>query len=247
MRSCDYTFGLLAADLCLNPPPLRHLPPNIRELVVTLFELGREVTSVLDLDELLAEDPAADRAADEIPCLCGLSARRDGRRARVAYSVGYPEDVARTLRLKVGRGSRRRGGRSKESRSRQRRSRRPAVRRSRAGLNAELVAPLRRKGRVIGALNLLSDQAGPVHRDRRDDPAPVRRARRRRDRERAALRARADYTETLETLAEIAREFASILNLDELLTRIANLDAARRSTTAPSASCSSTRRRRSSR
>jgi len=31
------------------------------------------------------------------------------------------------------------------------------------------------------------------------------------------------YTSTLETLAEIGREFASILNLDELLTRIANL------------------------
>jgi sigma-B regulation protein RsbU (phosphoserine phosphatase) len=32
-----------------------------------------------------------------------------------------------------------------------------------------------------------------------------------------------EYTSTLETLAEVAREFGSILNLDELLTRIANL------------------------
>src|SRR5947208_3985418 len=32
-----------------------------------------------------------------------------------------------------------------------------------------------------------------------------------------------EYTSTIETLAEIAREFGSILNLDELLTRIANL------------------------
>ena len=32
-----------------------------------------------------------------------------------------------------------------------------------------------------------------------------------------------DYTGTLETLSEIGREFGSILNLDELLTRIANL------------------------
>ena len=32
-----------------------------------------------------------------------------------------------------------------------------------------------------------------------------------------------EYTSTLETLAEIAREFGAILNLDELLTRIANL------------------------
>src|SRR5581483_9594782 len=32
-----------------------------------------------------------------------------------------------------------------------------------------------------------------------------------------------DYARTLETLSEIAREFGAILNLDELLTRIANL------------------------
>ena len=32
-------------------------PANIRELVVTLFELGREVTSVLNLDELLHKIP----------------------------------------------------------------------------------------------------------------------------------------------------------------------------------------------
>src|SRR5207237_10643745 len=32
-----------------------------------------------------------------------------------------------------------------------------------------------------------------------------------------------EYTSTLETLAEVGREFGAILNLDELLTRIANL------------------------
>ena len=68
--------------------------------------------------------------------------------------------------------------------------------------------PLRRKGRVIGALNLLSDTAGQFTDDRRGAAAPVRRARRGRDRERAAVRARARSTpSTLETLAEIGREF----------------------------------------
>ena len=36
-------------------PPLT--PANLREIVVTLFELGREVTSVLDVDELLHKIP----------------------------------------------------------------------------------------------------------------------------------------------------------------------------------------------
>ena len=32
-------------------------PPHIRELVITLFELGREITAVLNLDELLQKIP----------------------------------------------------------------------------------------------------------------------------------------------------------------------------------------------
>src|SRR5207249_8433326 len=91
------------------------------------------------------------------------------------------------------------------------------------GSRAELVVPLRRKGRVLGALNLLSDTEGQFS-----------------DTDEAVLRQFAahvavaienarlfeqqrEHTSTLETLAEIAREFGAILNLDELLTRIANL------------------------
>ena len=49
------------------------------ELLATLFELGREVTSVLDLDELLAEDPAAHRAAHAVQRVRRLPARRTPR------------------------------------------------------------------------------------------------------------------------------------------------------------------------
>jgi phosphoserine phosphatase RsbU/P len=91
------------------------------------------------------------------------------------------------------------------------------------GSRAELVVPLRRKGRVIGALNLLSDTVGQFT---EVDEAMMRQF--------AAHVAVAienarffeherEYAGTLETLAEIAREFGAILNLDELLTRIANL------------------------
>jgi len=90
-------------------------------------------------------------------------------------------------------------------------------------LTSGLPAPLRRKGRVIGALNLLSDTAGQFT---ETDEAILRQF--------AAHVAVAienarlfeherDYTSTLETLAEVGRDFAGILNLDELLTRLASL------------------------
>jgi sigma-B regulation protein RsbU (phosphoserine phosphatase) len=91
------------------------------------------------------------------------------------------------------------------------------------GSLAELVVPLRRKGSVIGALNLLSDTPGQFT----DTDVMVLRqfgAHVAVGIENALLFERQrEYAGTLETLAEIAREFAAILNLDELLTRIAHL------------------------
>ena len=86
------------------------------------------------------------------------------------------------------------------------------------GSQAELVVPLRRKGRVIGALNLLSDTRGQfTETDElmlRQFGAHVAVAI-----ENARLfEQERQYTSTLETLAEIRREFGAILNLDELLT-----------------------------
>ena len=91
------------------------------------------------------------------------------------------------------------------------------------GSKSELVVPLRRKGRVIGALNLLSDTidqfTGVDEAVLRQFGAHVAVAI-----ENARLfEHEREYTATLETLAEVAREFGSILNLDELLTRLASV------------------------
>jgi sigma-B regulation protein RsbU (phosphoserine phosphatase) len=82
---------------------------------------------------------------------------------------------------------------------------------------------MRRKGRVIGALNLLSESEGAfTSQDElllRQFAAHVAVAI-----ENARLfRSERHYVDTLETLAEIGREMSSILDLDELLTRIASL------------------------
>jgi phosphoserine phosphatase RsbU/P len=91
------------------------------------------------------------------------------------------------------------------------------------GSLAELVVPLRRKGRVIGALNVLSDTPNQFT----DTDVMILRqfgAHVAIGIENARLfEQERNYAGTLETLADIAREFGSILNLDELLTRIAHL------------------------
>jgi phosphoserine phosphatase RsbU/P len=197
-------------------------PTNIRELVVTLFELGREVTSVLDLDELLQKIPQLIARLTKFHAFAAYLLDDKGEELSLAYSVGYPEDAGR-LKLKVGHGLV--GAAVAEGRPILVNDVHADPRYVEAvpGSNAELVVPLRRKGRVIGALNLLSDTVGEfTETDElmlRQFAAHVAVAI-----ENARLfEHERQYASTLETLAEISGEFASILNLDELLTRIATL------------------------
>jgi len=196
---------------------------NTTEALTTLFALGREVTSVLDLNELLPKIPQLIARLTKFTAFAVYLLDPKRNELTIAYSVGYPEDIARTLRVDVGHGLV--GAAVAEGRP-------LLVNDVRAdpryvdvvpGSRAELVVPLRRKGRVIGALNLLSDTDGQFS---ETDEAILRQF--------AAHVAVAienarlfeqerEYTATLEALAGIAREFAAILNLDELLTRIANL------------------------
>src|SRR4051794_20285509 len=128
--------------------------------LTTLFALGREVASVLDLDELLPKIPQLIARLTKFNAFAMylLDPKRD--ELTVAYSVGYPEDVGRTLKLKVGHGLV--GAAVAEGQPILVNDVHTDPRYVEAvpGSSAELVVPLRRKGRVIGALNLLSDTVG---------------------------------------------------------------------------------------
>ncbi len=201
--------------------------PDLRvtaiEALRTLFALGREVTSVLDLDELLQKIPELIARLTKFRAFAVYLLDSSGQELTIAYSVGYPPDVAQSLRVRVGHGLV--GMAVAEGQPILVNDVRTDARYVEAvpGSQAELVVPLRRKGRVIGALNLLSDTVGQFT---ETDEAVLRQF--------AAHVAVAienarlfeherEYTSTLEALSDIAREFGSILNLDELLTRIANL------------------------
>ena len=206
-----------------TPAVLAGTPLPARELVVTLFELGREVTSVLHVDELLHKLPQLIARITKFQALAVYLLDQSRQELSIAYAVGYPEDLVRTMRIKVGHGLV--GTAVAEGRPVLVNDVRTDPRYVEAvpGSQAELVVPLRRKGRVIGALNLLCDTPGCFT---DTDEAMLRQfgAHVAVALENARLfEQERQYTSTLETLAEIAREFGAILQLDELLTRIASL------------------------
>src|SRR5262249_58739845 len=69
-----------------------------------LVALGREVASVLDLDELLQKIPLLISRITKFTAFAMYLLDPKRNELTVAYSIGYPEDVARTLRLQVGSG-----------------------------------------------------------------------------------------------------------------------------------------------
>jgi sigma-B regulation protein RsbU (phosphoserine phosphatase) len=193
------------------------------ELLVTLFELGREVTSVLDLDELLEKIPQLISRLTPFKAFAVWLLDEKSDELRIAYAVGYPEDVKRQLRLRLGQGII--GTAVAEGRSLliDDVHNDPRYIGQLTGVSSQLAVPLRRKKRVIGALNLYGEAVGQfTARDEamlRQFAAHVAVAI-----ENARLFERErEYSATLETLAEIGREVASILDLDQLLERVATL------------------------
>ncbi len=193
------------------------------ELLATLFDLGREVTSVLELNELLEKIPQLIARLTTFSVFAVYLLDEHREELRIAYAVGYPEDAVKSTRLKVNEGLV--GVAVAEQR--------PILVNDVAsdpryiavvpGAQSDLVVPLRHKGQVLGAINLLSDQKDAFT-----------------DRDEAILRqfgshvaqaivnarlfeSEREYAATLETLAEIGREMSAILDLEELLTRVAHL------------------------
>jgi sigma-B regulation protein RsbU (phosphoserine phosphatase) len=198
-------------------------PPTDTELLSTLAELGREVTSVLDLDELLAKIPQLIARLTRFSAFSVYLLDERRQELRIAYAVGYPEDAVSTQRLRVGQGVV--GSAVEEDRPILINDIRhePRYTGPLRTMLSQLAVPMRRKGRVIGALNLLDHAEGAfTQQDEkllRQFAAHVAVAI-----ENARLfESERQYVETLQTLAEIGREMSSILDLDELLRRIALL------------------------
>ncbi len=196
---------------------------SAQDRLATLFELSREVSGVLDLDELLAKIPQLIQRLTPFGVFSVYLLDEKRQELRIAYAEGYPEEAAKSVRLALGQGLV--GSVVEEGRSILVNDVRtdPRYIAVAPGALSTLVVPLRYKNKAIGALNLLSSDLNAFD---EDDEAILRVF--------AASVAQAianarlfeserDYAETMETLAEIGREMSAILDLDELLTRVAQL------------------------
>ncbi len=192
------------------------------DVLSTLFDLGRRVISVLDVDELLEQIPQLIARLIEYQAFAVYLLDERRGELRLSHAVGYPVN-ARDRRIALGMGVVGAAVASGqpivvpdvESEPRYV----PIV----PGMRSQLVVPLLHKARPIGALNMLGARCGQFS---ETDLSIVRQFgahvavalanARLFERERADAAA-------FETLAEIGRDVASVLDLDALFERIAQL------------------------
>ena len=194
--------------------------PREQEMLTTLIDLGRQVAAVLDFEELVAQIPKLIARLIQFDAFAVYLL--DERRAelRVAYSVGYPQD-GDPMRLKQGAGLVGAAVSAQTPLLVNDVETDPRYVAIVPGMSSELVVPLLHKKRPIGALNILS------HRKDQFTPADVELLRQFAAHVAVSIvnarlfeRSR-DDAEAFETLAEIGRDVASVLDLDELFARIA--------------------------
>jgi sigma-B regulation protein RsbU (phosphoserine phosphatase) len=211
------SHGYTSDDPPAGPPEARE-----REIVTTLFDLGRQITSVLDFDELLRQIPRLIGRLISFEAFAVYLLEERRGELRMAYAVGYPEPE-RAIKLRPGVGLVGAAIASEQPLLVNDVSQDPRYVEFVPGMQSELVVPLRHKSRPIGALNILSGNRGQF--TQRDVAIASQFA----AHVAVALvnarlfeRSRLD-AEAFETLAEIGHEVASVLDLDELFTRIAQL------------------------
>lgn len=211
----------------MSPQPVDRLTTHLsagtheRDILLTLFDLGRQVASVIDLDELLQKIPELIGRLIPFDAFAVYLVNEKRGELRIGYAVGYPDTTH--YRPRVTDGIVGQVVTTQETRVVGDITLEPDYVEVVAGMASTLAVPLVHKNKSIGALNVLSRSRDMYS-----------------ERDAAILRQFAAHValalvnarlfeqqrldaEAFETLAEIGRDVAALMDLDELLSRIAQL------------------------
>src|SRR5271166_2378981 len=205
------------------------MPPSIPQPLVSaaidsyLLEVADAVNTTLDLNTLLQRVAEMLKRFIDYEIFAILLLNDKAQELRVRFQVGHPPEVAERIRIKVGQGV---TGRAVQTRQ-------PVlvndvaaddnVVNATPGVRSELAVPLIAKNKVIGVIDIEAGQPGAFTEEHRR-LLTLFASRIAAGIENARLYTRVSrQARQLTLLTEISRELTSILNVDELLKRIADL------------------------
>lgn len=203
--------------------PATAISPSSVNLESFLLEVTDVVNTTLDLDTLLRRIAELIGRVMEYEIFAILLLNEKTQDLRIRFSIGHPPEVAERLRIKVGEGVTGQAAQRGEAVLINDVSADTRYIEDVAGVRSELAVPLIVKNRVIGVIDIEARQSGAFTEEHKRMLALVA-SRIAAGIENARLYTRVyKQSQTLTLLNEISRELTSILNLDELLKRIAEL------------------------
>jgi phosphoserine phosphatase RsbU/P len=188
-----------------------------------LLEVADVVNTTLDLDTTLRRVAELVRKVIDYEIFAILLVNEKAQDLRIRFQVGYAREVAERVKIKIGQGVTGMAAKRREAILVDDVSKHPEYISGAPDVRSELAIPLIVKNRVIGVLNLETHEAGRFTEEHKRLLTLIA-SRMAVGIENARLHTRTTkQARTLVLLNEIARELTSILNVDELLKRIAEL------------------------
>ncbi len=188
-----------------------------------LLEVADVLSTSLDLETTLRRVAEVVRKVIDFEIFAILLLNEKTQELRFRFQIGYPPEIAERGRIMVGRGVTGRAAQTRQAVLVDDVTKDPEYITAVPNVRSELAVPLITKNRVIGVIDLEAREPGYFTERHRHLLTVVA------SRMAAAIENAQLYTRTskqariLVTLNEISRELTSILNVDELLGRIAEL------------------------
>src|SRR3984893_1596299 len=188
-----------------------------------LLEVADVVNTTLDLDTTLRRVAELVRKVIDYEIFAILLVNEKTQELRIRFQIGYARELAERMKIKIGQGVTGMAAQRREAIRGDDVSKHPEYISAVPNVRSELAIPLIVKNRVIGVLNLEAQQADRFTEEHKRLLMLIG-SRMAVGIENARLYPRTTrHARILVLLNEIARELTSILNLDELLKRIAEL------------------------
>jgi phosphoserine phosphatase RsbU/P len=196
---------------------------NSPEVLSTLAEIGQEVNASLDLDEVLSLTAVLIKRHIDYELFGVLMLSEDGTQLTHRFAIGYPPGLAENLKIPVGQGITGTAARTGHPVRVSDVSQDPRYINAIDSVRSELAVPLMFRGKCVGVLDIQSRHLDYFTKDQQNIllvlanrlAVAIENAR--------LFQQVRTQAETLLVLNEVSREISSILDVEELLRRTAEL------------------------
>jgi sigma-B regulation protein RsbU (phosphoserine phosphatase) len=193
------------------------------EVLATLAEIGQEVNASLNLDEVLAHAAALIKRHIDYEMFGVLMVNREGAYLTHRFAIGYPPGLAENLKVPIGQGITGIAARTGNAVLVSDVSQDPRYINAIESVRSELAVPLVFRGKCVGVLDIQSRHLNYFTKEQQDILSVLaNRLAVAIENARLFERVRTQ-AETLLVLNEVSREISSILDVEALLRRAAEL------------------------